>query len=262
MSNSKASLTISPWLCGWFLWYLRGYFPKHFHAIRVSYEDRNALPKSGAIACYINHGGWWDPLTAFFMNHHLFPERLPFAPMDSEALARYPFLEKIGLFGVDAHSPKGAVQLLRTSRAIFEREDATLWITPQGRFADVRERPLKFERGLGHLAAEIKDLTLIPVAVEYCFWNERLPELLVRVGRPISSSEVERSTDEWTEYLEECLTTTMDALSLDAQRRDGNSFTTILAGRAGVSGFYDRLRRVSAWRRGQKFRAEHDVRED
>ncbi|QDT39295.1 lysophospholipid acyltransferase family protein [Stratiformator vulcanicus] len=253
-------------LCRLFLRYLRGYFPKHFHALRIQYENREAIPTSGPVVCFINHAGWWDPLTAFQYNRFLFPQRFAFAPIDATALERYPFLGKIGLFGIDAHSPRGAVQLLKTAGAIFERPDASLWITPQGRFCDPRERPIRFERGLGHLAKGTRGLTLIPVAIEYCHWNERLPELLVRVGDPVKSptsddgtTDLPLDTDAWTAELEHRLEATMDRLAVDAIARDKSRFEVVQAGRSGVSSLYDPVRRAIAWMKGKRYAAEHDV---
>ena len=53
------------------------------------------------------------------------------------------------------------------------------------------------------------------------------------------------------------LEATQDRLAIAAQSRDPHAFTTVLAGRAGVGGVYDLIRRWGAWRRGEAFDASH-----
>ena len=50
-----------------------------------------------------------------------------------------------------------------------------LWVTPHGRFADARERPLALKPGVGHLAATLGRGAILPMAVELTFWDERTP---------------------------------------------------------------------------------------
>ena len=83
-----------------------------------------------------------------------------------------------------------------------------LAVTPQGRFADVRERPVHFEAGLGHLAARVQRALFVPFAVEYVFWEERLPEILVRFGEPVEVRREHAAAFEpkyWTRLFEEKL---------------------------------------------------------
>jgi hypothetical protein len=107
--------------------------------------------------------------------------------MDAAALERYAFFKRIGMFGVEQNSRRGAVQFLRIVRAILSDADHILWLTPQGRFADARERPVQFKPGIGHLGDAAERVCFLPLAVEYVFWEERLPEILVRFGPPFET---------------------------------------------------------------------------
>jgi 1-acyl-sn-glycerol-3-phosphate acyltransferase len=101
-----------------------------------------------------------------------------------------------------------------------------LWVTPQGRFADVRERPLAFKPGLAALAAKARNgCTVVPLAVEYVFWNERLPEALLRFGDPVHVGG--QSSEVLQHELEAALTTTMKALKLEAMARDPKAFSLL-----------------------------------
>ena len=174
--------TISGFTLRFFRRIVRGYFRRHFRAVSVQEAERLASV-SGPLIVYANHSSWWDPMVSILLAAVLLPGRKHYAPMDAEALKRYPILRKLGIFPVEMSSARGAAQFLRTSEAILAA-GGVLWITPQGRFADVREE-LVFKPGLGALAARVPDVTLVPLAIEYVFWDERLPETLLRVGEPL-----------------------------------------------------------------------------
>lgn len=253
---------VSPFLTWGFERYLRkgfglrgGFVPRHFHAVRLAKGLTTAIPADRPLVFYLNHSSWWDPITAFLLARHLVPGRHPYAPVDRAALDRYPFLERVGLFGVEK-SARGAKAFLDTARAVLARPDASLWLTPEGAFRDSRSRPVRFEPGLGHLAVRAEAL-FVPVAIEYRFWDERLPEVLTRVGTPIESAEGADVAAGWTDRFEQALEATLDRLHEDAERRDPARFETILAGRAGVSAVYDLVRRVRSLATGRRYAAEH-----
>ena len=87
-----------------------------------------------------------------------------------------------------------ALTFLKTSLAILSRPDSVLWITAQGEFVNPRERPIRLKPGIGHLIHRLKDVTVVTLAIEYPFWNDRCPEVadairiadLGRVG-PVAS---------------------------------------------------------------------------
>ena len=59
-------------------------------------------------------------------------------------------------FGVDLDSPRGAASFMAASRKILDRPGRVMWITAQGRFSDVRERPLGLRPGVARLKIELK----------------------------------------------------------------------------------------------------------
>ena len=132
-----------------------------------------------------------------------------------------------------------------------------LWLTPQGCFADPRERPVRFKPGIGHLAARARGTVFLPVAAEYVFWQERTPEALIRFGTPLSTDGKSYDPQEWTHRVENALASIQDALARESKSRDQSAFETILLGRAGVGGIYDGWRKIRARSRGEVFQAEH-----
>jgi hypothetical protein len=96
------------------------------------------------------------------------------------------------------------------------------------------------------------------VAAEYPFWNERLPEALVAFGPAIRIDEQpSRDAEAWTAVLTSALEATQDRLAAAAISRDPRAFTQVAAGKTGVGGIYDVVRRIGAWRRGERFDPSH-----
>jgi 1-acyl-sn-glycerol-3-phosphate acyltransferase len=249
---------VSHWLLRWFRWYSARYLRHHFHAVRLSRECRPDVPGDLPLVVYLNHAAWWDPMVGLILAERLFPRRALYAPIEAKALGRYRFMERLGLFGIDPQTQSGGLRFLRVSRAILARPDTALWITPEGRFADPRERPVRFRPGLAHLARSLHSGVLLPLALEYPFWEERTPEVLARLGELTRVEDgSERTVADWNAMLEARLRTTQDALAEQAIRREVEDFEVLLRGRAGVGGVYDVWRRLVARLRGVAFSPEH-----
>ena len=246
--------TISGFTLRFFRRIVRGYFRRHFRAVSVQCAERLASV-NGPLIVYANHSSWWDPMVSILLAAVLLPGRKHYAPMDAEALKRYPILRKLGIFPVEMSSARGAAQFLRTSEAILAA-GGVLWITPQGRFADVREE-LVFKPGLGALAARVPDVTLVPLAIEYVFWDERLPETLLRVGEPLRVAEGAS-----TEQLEAALAAVMAELKAAVLARDPRAFSSLLRGGRGTGGLYGLGRRLRAWITRKPLAMDHSRRDE
>ena len=141
----------------------------------------------------------------------------------------------------------------------MERSDVLFWVTAQGDFVDPRQRPVDMKPGVGHAAANAKHGWIIPFAVEYPFWNERLPEALVAFGTP---QRVELYQDlnatQWNKHLAAALEETQNELRTAAISRDANAFIELAAGTVGIGGVYDITRRIRSILAGQRFNPAHE----
>ncbi|MCZ2340225.1 MAG: lysophospholipid acyltransferase family protein [Bacteroidales bacterium] len=245
-------------------WFFRGfrdryalrYVRKRFHAVRVA-RGSAPLPNGDApIIIVLNHPAWWDPLICTVLSRQLEP-REQYAAIDRVAVEKYGFFRWLGFFGVDTTSLRGAASFLRTATTLMSQPNRVMWVTAQGRFCDVRERPLALRAGVGHLAARLERGYIVPLALEYSFWSESTLEALARFGEPLDISAHRGNGREWTTRIEEALTQTLDALSADAITRNPALFETVLGGKTGIGGFYDVWRRVKAWGRGRRFDPAH-----
>jgi 1-acyl-sn-glycerol-3-phosphate acyltransferase len=250
------------WLFGW---YLRYFFWRRFRAVRVSRSGLAAPAAAPGAAgrpliVYSNHPSWWDPALYILLQTKLFPGRRGFGPMDAEALGKYRMLARMGVFGIELDSPRGAARFLRTSLDLLSDSRNVLWITAEGAFTDPRTRPVRLRPGVAHLARHIPGAVLLPLAIEYTFWNESRAEALVRFGAPIETGR-DRTVADWQAVLEDALTASMDTLARESAARNPRLFTPLLRGASGIGGFYDAQRRVRALLAGQRFDPSHGGRE-
>ncbi len=237
---------------------VRRYFRQQFHAVRIvgAHHLRDAR---GPLIVYANHSSWWDPMVCFLLSAELLPQRRNYAPMETASLDRYAVLKQLGVFPVTIDTARGAVQFLRTGQAVLEG-GGVLWITPQGRFADPREKPLTFKPGLAALATRVGPCTVLPLAIEYTFWDERKPEVLMEFAEPI---EIDRSeAAQLAPKLVEELEQVMARLEARALTRDPLSFDEVLAkGTVGTGGMYGLGQRLRAALLRRPYQAEHTRKE-
>lgn len=248
----------SPWLIALFGWYVRRFVARRFRAVRVSRDRELPTLSDGPVIVAMNHPSWWDPMIGILLSQQM-AGRVHVAPMEAQALERYPLFRRLGAFGIEPASVGGLRELRRVADELFRTRGATLWMTPQGAFRDARHRPLELKPGVGVLARQLRDGMILPLAVEYPFWTEQRPEALVRFGRPIVVRDGRvKDARQWTAQIEQELTRTQDALAVQAVARDAAAFRTILRGRAGIVWIYDLWRALRARWRGQPMALDHE----
>ena len=231
----------------------------NFNAVRMLGPPPQ--PCDGPLVVFSNHPSWWDAALFIWLSSRMFGDRRCFAPMDAHMLARYPFFGRVGAFGVQAGTLSGASNFLAVSERILSKPNGMLLVNAQGQFSDVRTRPLALSPGLAHLAKRSPETTFVPLAIEYAFWDERRPNLLLKFGEPLSARElVGLKTSIVATRLSSSLENAMDALAEAAMVRDPRRFRTLLAGRIGINVFYDTWRRARAAVRGQRFSPAHSDR--
>ena len=239
-----------------FSWYLRWYLSRRFRAVRVAMDGLPSQALGRPMVVYSNHPSWWDPAFYMVMAAMLFPGRRGFGPMDEQSLGRYGVLERMGVFGIDIASPRGAARFLRVSRRLLDDPRNMMWITAEGTFVDARTRPVALRPGVAHLVRLHPGTVVLPLALEYTFWNESRPEALARFGLPVAIP-ADATVSETTSLLTAELTRTMDALQAASARRDPRQFRTLVRGTAGVGGIYDLYRRGRAVVARQRFDPTH-----
>ena len=262
--NDKAAQEVigqfSPTVSRLFGRYIVRMMAKKFNAVRVLGEGPQAIAQDRSVIFFSNHPGWYDPLIMILVSQNYAPHHMPFGPMDAEALVKYNFMKKIGVFGVEQGSARGAARFMQISRGLLAQPAKALLITPQGQFTDPRARPVEFKAGLAKLASECGAI-LQPFASEFVFWDEPRSEILLKFAPQIDTREFSKTSDEWKSFLEIQLATTQDELAQAAMMRDPTPFNTLIDGKRGVNPVYDGWRYLKALVKGEKFSAAHsDIR--
>ena len=249
-------------LHGFMVSYFERFFKRHMNALRLArWGEPSLRAQSAPVVVYSNHPAWWDAAVYILAADRLLPGYQSYAPIDAEMLRRYGVFGRIGAFGVDLDSARGAAAFLRAGADILSQPRRALWITAQGRFGDVRERPLGVKAGVARLPELAPDCIVLPLAIEYSFWMERGAEACIAFGAPMLGRDlVALEREARRRHLEEALTATLDRLSADVQSRDPARFRSVLQGRAGVGGIYDAWRRLASVLRGRAFDPSHGKR--
>jgi hypothetical protein len=194
----------SPQIAPVFAWYVtQRLIPARFHAVRIATESLEVAHSidsiSDPVILVMNHQAWWDPMIGLAMANSFWPSRRGVAPMDATQLEKFPILQKIGIFGIhpdDPESMAAMVEFVQSRFATLPRP--TLMLTPQGQFADIRS-PLTLRPGAAALAAKFPTCRVFSIAVEYAFWLDQKPEVLLRV-QPVAGPD-QVSTSGWQRAL-------------------------------------------------------------
>jgi 1-acyl-sn-glycerol-3-phosphate acyltransferase len=239
-----------------FTLFTRWYVKRSFHSIRVfrppAPEVR--LPDSaGNIVLYSNHPSWWDPLIGLVMVDKFFDQYRWYAPIASTMLNQYAFFRHLGFYGVHPQDVGSVRRFLQTTQAILSQKGSLIWVTPQGRFTDPRCRHIPLESGLSRMSSPHSQTTFIPVALEYPFWEERLPEVLVHFGSPIREPHPQ-SPQEFhilQQKLQSALTCVQDELATFAISRNHDGCSHVEKREPGFFIIYDLWRTMLGWLKGQ-----------
>ena len=251
----------SPGMCRFFAGVMRRQMRGGFRAVRVLRPGPPEVPAGRPLVVYCNHPSWWDPAFLMVLSTAHFAGRESYGPIDAEALQRYRFMRRIGLFGLDPDDPRAAAaRFLAVGRRVLGDPGRMIWMTAQGRFADPRE-PAALRPGLAHLMARVPGAVAVPLAIEYPFWTEKRPEALAAYGAPVPAPAADlprpARVAAWGEALEGALGAAMQRLRGAAVARDPVAFDRVMAGRAGVGGVYGLWSRARARAAGTRYEPDH-----
>ena len=133
----------SAWFRAAFLWWMRRFVARRFHAVRAVRGSAELLARAaaheGPLVVCCNHQSWWDPLVGLAVHEAWFRGRPFLAPMDRTQLEKFGFFRRLGVFGVDPDDAAGLRPFARYVEERFAADGrAVLMLTPQGKFVDPR----------------------------------------------------------------------------------------------------------------------------
>jgi len=216
------------WFRDGFLRYNHRLLGRQLAAVRVAGLDRLPVHERAPVVVYLNHPAWWDPLICAAIAGARARHRRHIALIDARNLSGV--LARLGFVGIEPGTVAGARRLARLGDAIAESPETMLWMTPQGRFADPRERPLALAGGLARLARRMPHALFVPLALEYPFLGARRAEARALVGTPIRAAEADESS------LEAALERSMSRLAEHVVAGELAPFETLVGRASEVAG--------------------------
>ena len=183
-----------------------------FYAFRYNgaenYENRD---KSAPTIIFAPHCNWWDGIVLYNTTHRIYHKEIR---LMVEELNRFPLLRRGGAFSVNKKSAQTAMKALNYSVDVIGNLKNILCIFPQGIIRPPHFRPYVFQTGLTYIAQKaVKKygkVNLIPVSIEYCFFRDNRPEVVVDFGERIELTDPNIDRKDFTHFLEAKLTETSD----------------------------------------------------
>jgi 1-acyl-sn-glycerol-3-phosphate acyltransferase len=181
------------WFERWFAGQVRGRLATQFESVRVGGLEAFAdAARTGPLLVVCNHTAYWDSLLAIALVTGTL--RLDgYALMEAANLRRYPFLGRVGGFGVERDVPGDGERVLAYGAERLRGPGRVVWVFPQGREAPAQARPPVFRRGAAVMAATAaaharatggEPVRWVPVAVAYVYGRDPRATVFMRFGAP------------------------------------------------------------------------------
>lgn len=194
---------------------------------------------SSPMVALLSHASWWDPLLALLIWRRFLADRDIMMPMDEAQLRRFGFFRRLGVFGIDPDDPKSFDGMRNHVIQRFARGDrVVLGLTPQGRFTDPRE-PMRLRPGAAAIAAALPETPgVVAVSVEYVFWQDARPEVLIAVEE-VDAPEGDGSTAAWQRSMSDAMIRSRDRLAESAIARRSEDFNIVIGAGARINPLMD-----------------------
>jgi 1-acyl-sn-glycerol-3-phosphate acyltransferase len=186
------------WFELWFAGHVQRRLRRTFGALRVrGLPGLREASRNHPVLVVSNHTSWWDPMVCIHLATRIL-DLDGYALMDAENLTRYPFLGRIGGFGVRLDDPGDCAAGVRYAVRLLDAPRRGLWLFPQG-----GERPagaaLSFQRGAAAIARLARLQNVFPAGLKYVFGGREKPEAYCSIGAPLgheADDEVARERQE------------------------------------------------------------------
>ncbi len=197
----------SPLFIKTFRIYVRLLFKRRFNRVWIR-QEYHPNEKSRSIY-YLNHHSWWDGIIPLLLNEYRFQQQAR-ALMEDKQMKRYGFFKKIGAFSINREDPRKVVTSLRYAVQSMKRENASLFIYPEGSITPVGSE-LSFEGGLAWLHDKLPDVDFVPIGIYMHTIRSDKPELHLHVGQKVKMNQG-LGKDSKTQIFEQNLESLLDQL--------------------------------------------------
>lgn len=186
-----------------------------FYAFRYT-GDENFFERDENIPTilFAPHCNWWDGIVLYNIAHRICHKEIR---LMVEELNRFPLLRRGGAYSVCKKSAQSSMQALKYSVDVIGNLNNLLFIFPQGIIRPPHFRPIEFQTGLAYIAQnavkKYGKVNLIPIGIDYTFFRDNRPEVMVKFGQRIVLDNANVNRKEYTDFLAHSLETVCDELT-------------------------------------------------
>lgn len=173
----------SPFFIWFFDHYTKWSLKRRFKQVWVKQEYHPAMDSKTIY--FLNHNLWWDGLIPLYLNRHFLHQNAR-ALMEDKQMRQYTFFSKIGAFSIDLDNPKSSLYSLRYALESMQRDNASLFIYPEGKITPASDSEPKFKQGLAWLYTNCEDIDFVPIAIYSHFIRSSKPELYLSIGKSVN----------------------------------------------------------------------------
>ncbi|HET8866246.1 MAG TPA: lysophospholipid acyltransferase family protein [Gracilimonas sp.] len=170
-----------------FIWFFDKYtkwsLKRRFKQVWVKQKYQ---PDHGSKTVYfLNHNSWWDGLIPLYLNENFFRQKAR-AIMEDKQMRQYSFFSKIGAFSINLEDPKASISSLRYAVESMERDNASLFIYPEGKITPVSETEPEFKKGLAWLYTQTEEIDFVPIGIYMHTLRSSKAELYLSIGKSVN----------------------------------------------------------------------------
>ena len=175
------------------------------------------------VILFAPHSNWWDGIVFYNITHRIFHKEIR---LMVEELNRFPLLRRGGAYSVNKKSPQSAMKALQYSVDVVGDLRNILCIFPQGIIRPPHYRPIEFQTGLAYIAQNAVKrygkVNLIPLALDYTFFRDNRPEVIVEFGKRIelNRDNLPKDRKELTHKLEKAMEDVCDNQAYEISHGD------------------------------------------
>ncbi len=165
-----------------FGWYTKRLF---IHRFKHIWLKQHYFPDSNSRTIYyLNHSSWWDGITPLLLNQYLFRQNAR-AMMEDKQMKQYKFFRWIGAFSVSLNETRGSVRSLRYAVKSMQRDNASLFIYPEGKIVPFSTSQPEFQGGLNWLYRQLPEVEVVPIGTYIHTLRYNRPEIHIQIGEPV-----------------------------------------------------------------------------
>lgn len=181
--------------------YTKWSLKRHFKQVWIK-QQYQPDPDSRTVY-FLNHHSWWDGLIPLYLNENVFHQQAR-ALMEDKQMEQYSFFSRIGAFSINLEDPKSTLKSLRYALNSLERENASLFIYPEGKITPVTSNKPVFKKGLGWLYSKTDSVDYVPIHIYMHSFRSSKHELYLNIGHPVKI-DPQSDRNQITAQLEEAL---------------------------------------------------------